>query len=131
MQSLYQQHYHKHDILATMAVEKGWYRVGVTIPCDAYIDRRELERSTCYNEFLKKTGSGGLTRAETRVLELPITDRSPREIAESLGTRTQTVRSQLKSIFLKTGVHGQRELLALVARLPNVEVQQAPGKAQD
>lgn len=308
-QSLYEQYYHKHDILAARAVEKGWYRAGVTTPCDAYIDRGELERSTYYNEFLKKTGCGGLlhtvvldhttlagapsttisvirppesplfdaralelakllaphlqrallihwrltfaevraqtseavldrlehgimqlsaearvlyanhaasqalgagralclergvlatrtpgyasrlrtmlhqarngvggllhipapdgtpgtliiavplplesamkwhprtrvlvllssaqdhastragllarthglTPAETRVLELLATDRSPAQIADTLGTRITTVRSQLKSIYMKTGVQGQRELLVVVSRMP-------------
>ena len=72
--------------------------------------------------------ANGLTRAETRVVELLAADRSPAEIAKSLGTRVHTVRSQLKSIYLKTGVHGQRELLALLARLPDITIEQAPDR---
>lgn len=59
-----------------------------------------------------------LTPAEIRVLELLASDRSPADIAETLGTRVETVRSQLKSIYLKLDVHSQRELLALVSKVP-------------
>lgn len=59
----------------------------------------------------------GLTAAETRVVVRMAEGASIGEIAGRHGVRPATVRSQLKSIFLKTGMHRQSQLVALVARL--------------
>lgn len=56
----------------------------------------------------------GLTRAECRVALLLSDGRSPREIAETIGVTENTVRSQIKSIYNKTGVKRQSELIRLL-----------------
>jgi DNA-binding CsgD family transcriptional regulator len=56
----------------------------------------------------------GLTPAECRVALLLGDGRSPREIAETIGVTFNTVRSQIKSIFSKTDVKRQGELIRLL-----------------
>lgn len=60
----------------------------------------------------------GLTPAERRVLRELAQERSPIQIAEVTGVSIRTVRSQLSSIFSKTGARSQRDLLALALGLP-------------
>jgi len=55
-----------------------------------------------------------LTRAECRVALLLSDGRAPREIADTLGVTENTVRSQIKSIYNKTGVKRQSELIRLL-----------------
>jgi DNA-binding CsgD family transcriptional regulator len=57
-----------------------------------------------------------LTAAEVRVLELILQNRSPKQIASQLNLGLSTVRSQLSSIFEKTGSRTQRELIARFLR---------------
>jgi DNA-binding CsgD family transcriptional regulator len=57
-----------------------------------------------------------LTSAEARVLEALLSDESPKQIASKFDLSIHTVRSQLSSLFAKTGVSNQRELVALVVR---------------
>jgi DNA-binding CsgD family transcriptional regulator len=61
-----------------------------------------------------------LTPAETRVLQLLLAQLNPKEIAESQGVSIRTVRTQLSSIYGKTGARGQSDLVqrALKARRP-------------
>lgn len=56
----------------------------------------------------------GLSPAECRVALLLGDGRSPREISQTVGVSFNTVRSQLKSIFAKTGVKRQSELVRLL-----------------
>jgi DNA-binding CsgD family transcriptional regulator len=56
----------------------------------------------------------GLTAAECRVALLLSDGGSPREISDTLGISENTVRTQIKSIFSKTGVHRQSELIRLL-----------------
>lgn len=56
----------------------------------------------------------GLTPAECRVALLLSDGRAPKEIADIVGVTGNTVRSQIKSIFSKTGVKRQGELIRLV-----------------
>jgi DNA-binding CsgD family transcriptional regulator len=56
----------------------------------------------------------GLTPAECRVALLLGDGRSPRKISETIGVTFNTVRSQMKSIFAKTGVRRQGELIRLL-----------------
>jgi len=56
----------------------------------------------------------GLTPAECRVALLLGDGHAPRKIAEMVGVTDNTVRSQIKSIFSKTGVKRQGELIRLL-----------------
>lgn len=56
----------------------------------------------------------GLSRAEARLASLLAEGISLEEAAEALQVSIQTVRSQLKSVFAKTGVTRQAELVALL-----------------
>ena len=56
----------------------------------------------------------GLTPAECRVALLLSDGRSPREIANTVGVTDNTVRSLLKSIFSKTGVRWQSDVVRLL-----------------
>ncbi|ARP96009.1 helix-turn-helix transcriptional regulator [Bordetella genomosp. 13] len=58
-----------------------------------------------------------LTPAETRLLELLQQDMSLAEAAKTLGVSYATVKTQLASLFDKTGARRQAELLLLVTRL--------------
>ena len=60
----------------------------------------------------------GLTPAETKLVTLLLDGKSLSEAADGNGVGRETVRSQLKSIFLKTGTRRQSELISLLARLP-------------
>jgi DNA-binding CsgD family transcriptional regulator len=57
----------------------------------------------------------GLTRSEARVAEGIIHGKSVGRVANDLGLSVATVRSYLKSVFGKTGVHRQAELVSLLA----------------
>lgn len=52
-----------------------------------------------------------LTPAETRVLTLLLSDLGPQQIADQLGVGIRTVRSQLSSLYTKTGTKNQRDLI--------------------
>ena len=56
----------------------------------------------------------GITRAEARLASMLADGMSMEEAAEALLVSIQTVRSQLKSVFAKTGVTRQAELVALL-----------------
>ena len=56
----------------------------------------------------------GLTPAECRVALLLADGHAPKEIAGTIGVKVETVRSQLKSVFSKTAVTRQSELVRLV-----------------
>jgi DNA-binding CsgD family transcriptional regulator len=56
----------------------------------------------------------GLTPAEGRVALLLSDGHAPRRIAKMIGVTDNTVRSQIKSIFSKTGVKRQGELIRLL-----------------
>jgi DNA-binding CsgD family transcriptional regulator/PAS domain-containing protein len=56
----------------------------------------------------------GLTPAECRVALLLSDGHAPAKIADMVGVTTHTVRSQIKSIFSKTGVKRQSELIRLL-----------------
>ncbi len=60
----------------------------------------------------------GLTPAETRVACLLLDGKSTDEISEILGTSRNTLKTQLQSIFGKTGVCRQSELMRVLMYLP-------------
>jgi DNA-binding CsgD family transcriptional regulator len=58
-----------------------------------------------------------LTEAEARLATQLALGESLENVADQFGIAKETARSQLKSIFTKTGVHRQAELVAVLARL--------------
>ena len=60
----------------------------------------------------------GLTRAEARLARGVLTGCTAGEYARQVGVRVATIRTQLHSIFIKTGVTRQAELVALLSRVP-------------
>ncbi len=61
--------------------------------------------------------SFGLTSAECRIVKGLLDGLSPREIGEHGGTSINTVNTQLKSVFSKTGVHRQADVIRLCFEL--------------
>ncbi|MBJ2152836.1 helix-turn-helix transcriptional regulator [Paracoccus sp. IB05] len=59
----------------------------------------------------------GLTPAETRVLTAILDGQRPAEIATAASLSVETVRSQLKSVFSKTGANGQPQLIRMAIGL--------------
>lgn len=57
------------------------------------------------------------TPAENRLAELMVRGQSPEECARRLGVSINTVRSQLRALFAKTGTQKQAELVGMLARL--------------
>lgn len=55
-----------------------------------------------------------ITPAESRVLRLLIDDMAPKQIAAHLDVSVRTIRTQLSSLFNKTGTRNQRQLLKAV-----------------
>lgn len=59
-----------------------------------------------------------LTPTEARVASLLVEGKSVEAIARMQGVATNTIRMQLKSVFHKTGVHRQAQLVSLLAQKP-------------
>ncbi len=59
----------------------------------------------------------GLTKGEARLASGLLCGQSLEEIAEAHGVSVGTVRSQIKTLFSKTGTHRQAELVGLLTRL--------------
>jgi len=68
----------------------------------------------------------GLTRAECRVALLLSDGRAPKQIADTVGVTENTVRSQIKSIYGKTGVKRQSELIRLLVNHAGPSIQRDP-----
>jgi DNA-binding CsgD family transcriptional regulator len=64
----------------------------------------------------------GLSPAEARLARGLLLGRTPDEHARHAGVGVATVRTQLHSIFSKTGVRRQAELVALLARIPALQL---------
>jgi DNA-binding CsgD family transcriptional regulator len=56
--------------------------------------------------------------SEVRIAASIVAGHSPKECAATAGVSVNTVRTQLKSLMLKTDTHKQSELVALLSRLP-------------
>jgi DNA-binding CsgD family transcriptional regulator/PAS domain-containing protein len=65
----------------------------------------------------------GLTPAESRIATMLAEGLSLKEIAVAQGTRHDTVRKQLRSIYQKTSTNRQPELIRLLLHLPQSAVQ--------
>lgn len=68
----------------------------------------------------------GLTPAECRIALLLGDGHAPRTIANMVGVTDNTVRSQIKSIFSKTNVRRQGELIRLLLNSAGTGIQSAP-----
>jgi len=64
-----------------------------------------------------------LTNAECRLLEALLAGLSPKDASIKFDLTTNTIRSQLKSIYLKTGVHRQVDLLRMAMGLNILDAQ--------
>ena len=64
----------------------------------------------------------GLSAAEARLLPPLLRGSAPAEIAAELGLKVSTVRSQLSSIFAKTGATRQQDLIRLLGSVPPVHL---------
>jgi len=62
-----------------------------------------------------------LSPTELRVASALLTGKSPEEYAQEAGVTLNTVRSQLKSLFRKTGTCRQSELVAVLSRIPPLQ----------
>ena len=70
----------------------------------------------------------GLSRAEARLALRLLAGQTPQECAREAGVGVATVRSQLHSMFAKTGARRQAELVALLARVPVLGVETIRGR---
>lgn len=61
-----------------------------------------------------------LTPAETRIATALVSGSTPEGIARDLHVKVRTVRTQLESLFAKTGTHRQAELVRLFSAVPPV-----------
>ena len=68
----------------------------------------------------------GLSRAEARLAVCVLLGRSAAQCARQFGVGVSTIRSQLRSIFSKTGVRRQAQLVALLARVPTLQLSGRP-----
>ena len=62
-----------------------------------------------------------LSPAELRVASALLAGRSPEEYAQEADVTLNTVRSQLKNLFSKTGTRRQSELVAVLSRVPPLQ----------
>jgi DNA-binding CsgD family transcriptional regulator len=69
----------------------------------------------------------GLSTAEARLGRGLLIGRTPEECARDAGIGVATVRSQLHSMFAKTGARRQAELVALLSKIPALQFPQLSG----
>lgn len=77
---------------------------------------RDPDRRAGAEDLRRFAAPRHISAAELRVLELLLRDLAPKEIAARLDLGVRTVRSQLSSLYAKTGTRNQRELVALALR---------------
>ena len=65
--------------------------------------------------------SSGLTDREAEILEYLVAGKRPKEISEMLVVSITTVRSHVRAIYAKTGVHSHGELMHLLDEKVGVE----------
>ncbi|MFZ6675205.1 helix-turn-helix transcriptional regulator [Undibacterium sp. Xuan67W] len=61
-----------------------------------------------------------LSKAESRILPLLFDNHTPAEMADMLGLKISTIRSQLSSVYAKTGTTRQQELILLLGAAPPI-----------
>lgn len=91
-------------------------RIGKDVPVAAvFVSDPERQATSEVQVFAQLFG---LTRAEARLAEILAAGCSSKEASEELGVAESTVKSQLKSIFAKSGTSRQAELVRLVLLAP-------------
>jgi DNA-binding CsgD family transcriptional regulator len=70
------------------------------------------------DRFRRLAQAYSLTPAEAALAKGLAEDRALDEIAAARGVTKETIRTQLKSLFLKTGVRRQIDLLKLIIQMP-------------
>lgn len=114
--------------------QAGWLRLlpqlqqellATPVPADASVNR-SLQRPLVMLVLLDNQPSIGLladlfqlSPAEQRLAELLAQQLSPESCATCLGVSINTVRTQLRALFRKTGTSRQSELASLIGRLSN------------
>jgi DNA-binding CsgD family transcriptional regulator len=72
--------------------------------------------------------SGGLSKREREILLFMARGYSPAYIAKKLFLSDSTVRTHIKSVYRKLGVHSREELLQMVERPQNTEAPASPAR---
>lgn len=85
-------------------------------PCQAVVTLVDPEQQVRPPEAALRS-SFGLTEAEAKLAAKLATGETLEAVSDRLGIASATARNQLKSIFAKTGVHRQAELVALLLTL--------------
>lgn len=83
--------------------------------------RSRVCSTQCINEFARIVG---WTRRETEVADLLCAGLVPKQIAARFSTEVSTVRSQIKSLLIKSGASSIGNLVLTLGRLPAIEVTQ-------
>jgi DNA-binding CsgD family transcriptional regulator len=73
-----------------------------------------------HHEMVKATY--GLTSAETRVLIAVVNGRRPADFAAEAGLSLNTVKTQIKAVFAKTGCHREADLVRKIAGDPTMRM---------
>lgn len=75
----------------------------------------------CQVETANRVGElMGFTKREKEVVLLLAKGCDTNEVADVLGTQLSTVRSQIKSVMLKSGISGMKKLLVFLSCLPEI-----------
>ena len=96
-----------HDLVRDGRASAGSARDRVEGPDDTFPPSLETTLRSAFS----------LTTAECRVVKGLLDGLSPREIGEHAGTSINTVNTQLKSVFSKTAVHRQADVIRLCFEL--------------
>lgn len=97
-------------------------RIMLWIDLPAEIPRMPAEAFACWYK---------LTRAEVRLALLLLSNRTLKEAADTMGIALTTAKSQLQSLFAKTGTRRQSELMVKLARaVPSVKQRIDPAALQ-
>ena len=80
--------------------------------------RSRVCSTQCINEFARFVG---WTRRETEVADLLCAGMVPKQIAAGFSTEVSTVRSQIKSLLIKSGASSIGNLVLTLGRLPAIE----------
>ncbi len=87
--------------------------------CSAVVVVSDLTRA-CLADTAKLSLIFGLTSSEARLVAMLLSGNDLHSAARHIGTSYETVRSQLKAVFSKTGTHCQSQLLARTAAVKNL-----------